>query len=52
MPEVKKRDDVEDQGHEEGREERDAASHANTNLRSLVPGGGSENTDNVVKSSE
>ena len=41
--EVKKGDDVEDQNHEEGHDEPDAAKpHAGTNLRSLVPGGGAE----------
>ncbi len=52
MPEVKKRDDVEDQGHEEGRKERDAAKPRKHELAVAGAGRRLGNTDNVVKSSE
>jgi len=41
MSEVQKGNDVE-QDHGERHDERDAAKHANTKVRSLVPGGGAE----------
>jgi hypothetical protein len=52
MPEVKKRDDVENQDHEEGRNERDAAKpreHEGTVADATRRQG---NADNVVESSE
>jgi hypothetical protein len=52
MPEVKKRDDVEDQAHEEGREERDAAKPCKHELAVAGARRRLGNTDNVVKSSE
>ncbi len=52
MLEVQKRDDVEDQDHEEGQNERDAARPCE--YKRAVAGAGRRrgNADNVVKSSE
>jgi hypothetical protein len=52
MPEVKKRDDVEDQAHEEGRKERDATKPRKHELAVAGARRRLGNTDNVVKSSE
>ena len=52
MPEVKKRDDVEDQAHEEGREERDAAKPREHERAVAGAGRRRGNPDKVVKSSE
>src|SRR6266550_4134944 len=52
MPEVQKRDDVEDQDHEEGRNERDTAQPREHERAVAGAGRRRGNTDNVVKSSE
>jgi len=52
MPEVKKRDDVEDQAHEEGRKERDAAKPREHERAVAGAGRRRGNTDNKVKPSE
>jgi hypothetical protein len=52
MPEVKKRDDVEEQTHEEGRKERDAAKPRKHELAVAGARRRLGNTDNAVKSSE
>ena len=52
MPEVQKRDDVEDQAHEEGHNEGDAAKPREHERAVAGAGRGLGNPDNVVKSSE
>ncbi len=52
MPEVQKRDDVEDQDHEEGHKERDATKPREHERTVAGPGRGLGNPYNVVKSSE
>jgi hypothetical protein len=52
MPEVKKRDDVEDQDHEESHNERDTAKPREHERAVAGAGRRLGNTDNVVKSSE
>lgn len=51
MPEVEKRDD-QDQGHEDGRDERDADKPRKHELLFAGAGRRLGNTDNVVKSPE
>jgi len=52
MPEVQKGDYVEDQDHEEGRDERDAGKPREHERAVAGAGRRRGNTDNVVKSSE
>ncbi len=52
MPEVQKRDDVEDQDHEEGHNERDAAKPREHELAIAGTGRRRRNSHDVVKSSE
>jgi hypothetical protein len=52
MPEVQKRDDVEDQDHEEGHKEHDATKPREHERAVAGAGRGLGNPDNVVKSSE
>jgi hypothetical protein len=52
MPEVQKRDDVEDQDHEDGHKKRDGAKPREHEPSVAGAGRRHRNTDNVVKSSE
>jgi len=52
MPEVQKRDDVVEQAHEEGHEERDTAEPGEHELAVAGAGRRRGNPDNVVNSSE
>jgi hypothetical protein len=52
MPEVQKRDEVEDQDHEDGHKERDGAKPREHERAVASSGRGRGNTDNVMESSE